>query len=286
MITEQTTTIRQAQSTDRQQLNNLIQFETYVHRHLDWRRPVDWIGHNPYLVIQEKDRLVAALACPPDPPEVAWVRVFATTASLPVQKTWDKLWGRAKENLQRNPNIHIAALCIDNWFRKLLENSNFVHAHNVVLLAWDHSQLPPLGVKFDGKLRRTISKDLPAIQKLDQAAFKPVWRNSLPSLQLAIQKASVATTAENEKGEIVGYQISTSSPLGGHLARLAVNPSAQGQGVGYALVRDLLEKFKEKGALRVTVNTQHDNQISLSLYEKAGFKRTGEEYPVYIYHPN
>jgi len=29
------------------------------------------------------------------------------------------------------------------------------------------------------------------------------------------------------------------------------------------------------------VNTQSDNDVSLSLYQKMGFIRTGEEYPVY-----
>jgi hypothetical protein len=31
------------------------------------------------------------------------------------------------------------------------------------------------------------------------------------------------------------------------------------------------------------VNTQQDNLFSLTLYQKAGFTRTGEEYPVYQY---
>jgi RimJ/RimL family protein N-acetyltransferase len=34
---------------------------------------------------------------------------------------------------------------------------------------------------------------------------------------------------------------------------------------------------------RLTVNTQDNNHISIKLYEKAGFVRTGDAYPVYLY---
>ena len=53
---------------DRTQLASLIHFSTYVHRHLDWRSPLDWIGHPPYYVLESNDRLIASLACSPDIP--------------------------------------------------------------------------------------------------------------------------------------------------------------------------------------------------------------------------
>jgi ribosomal protein S18 acetylase RimI-like enzyme len=83
--------------------------------------------------------------------------------------------------------------------------------------------------------------------------------------------------------QLIGYQISTSGPMGGHLARLAVLPAFQGKGIGSALVHEVLEKFEQVGAMRVTVNTQRDNLSSLSVYEKAGFRPTTEIYPVFQY---
>jgi hypothetical protein len=38
------TLVRPADSTDHQQLSNLIFFEARLHRHLDWRSPLDWLG--------------------------------------------------------------------------------------------------------------------------------------------------------------------------------------------------------------------------------------------------
>jgi ribosomal protein S18 acetylase RimI-like enzyme len=101
-------------------------------------------------------------------------------------------------------------------------------------------------------------------------------------LGLAYEQSATSTVAELN-GMIVGYQISTSVPLAGHLARLAVHPSIQRSHVGYALVHDVLNYFKEHRAWRVTVNTQSDNLASLALYKKAGFRATGERFRVYQY---
>jgi RimJ/RimL family protein N-acetyltransferase len=40
---------------------------------------------------------------------------------------------------------------------------------------------------------------------------------------------------------------------------------------------------RDANLLRITVNTQSNNTASLALYEKIGFHRAGEQYPVYIY---
>jgi len=65
------------------------------------------------------------------------------------------------------------------------------------------------------------------------------------------------------------------------LARLAVHPSAQGRGAGKALLNELFARLTQLGVPKLTVNTQSDNDVSLSLYQKMGFMRTGEQYPVY-----
>jgi ribosomal-protein-alanine N-acetyltransferase len=118
------------------------------------------------------------------------------------------------------------------------------------------------------------------VAKIDAAAFIPLWQNSQTLLEIAFRRAAIATIAEFD-GKTVGYQISTGTIDGGHLARLAVNPVAQKNGVGTALLRDLMIQFKRRGARSLTVNTQSDNLPSLSLYQKAGFQLTGEKYAVF-----
>ena len=111
-------------------------------------------------------------------------------------------------------------------------------------------------------------------------AFTPLWQNSVACLEYAFRQSVIATVVELD-GEINAYQVSTTTQSGGHLARLAVHPDFQGRGLGYAIVCDLLKRFEDRGTFHVTVNTQHNNLASLALYQRSGFRLTGEIYPVY-----
>jgi ribosomal protein S18 acetylase RimI-like enzyme len=53
--------------------------------------------------------------------------------------------------------------------------------------------------------------------------------------------------------------------------------------VGRALLGDLFTRLVNDGMFKLSVNTQSDNVVSLNLYQKMGFVRTGEQYPVYIF---
>ena len=122
--------------------------------------------------------------------------------------------------------------------------------------------------------------DLENVTQIDQSSFPPLWQISQSYLELAFRQASIATIAEID-GVVAGFQISTATSAGGHLARLAVDPALQGQGVGYTILHDLLTQFNRRGAQVITVNTQENNQASIRLYLKAGFEFTGERYPIY-----
>lgn len=285
MITNLNLSIRAATVADRQKLANLMHFEVYVHRHLDWRPPLEWLGEEPYLVAEQRGVIVAALACPPDPPNVAWIRLFAASSSISPQRAWHTLWPEAAEQVSRMERVEwVAGIPLQSWFEGLLEESHFIHTHNVVMLSWDRSHKLPAERPAPVTIRPMTLDDLPLVEKVDEASFVPVWQNSQPCLEIAFRQAAVATVAE-DAGRIVAYQISTGTALGGHLARLAVHPSYQGKGIGFCLVRDMLGQFERRGAQSVTVNTQQDNEASLSLYRKVGFHLTGEEFPIYQYEP-
>lgn len=284
MVTKVNLSIRPVKIEDRQSLANLIHFETQVHRHLDWRPPLDWVGHHPYLVAEQDREVVAALACPPDPPDIAWIRLFAVASHIDEQDAWHSLWSMARDYFAADKDVMVAAIPLQGWFRKLLQESGFTLTNKVIMLVWELGRLPPEKVLPGIIIRPMNLDDLTSVEELDATAFGPVWRNSRSSLELAFNQAAVATVAEMN-GSIVGYQISTANHLGGHLARLATHPEFQGMGIGYVLIRDMLAQFERRGGRRVTVNTQQDNIASLALYEKTGFRHTGETYPVFQYNP-
>lgn len=273
--------VRQATAKDLQKLANLIHFETYVHRHLDYRPPLDWFGNEPFLVMEQSNAITGALACPPDPPQVAWIRLFAASSHAMLTSAWRNLWGEALTELLHSHRARwAAAIPMQNWFNELLAEGGFEQTHSIVMLSWESSQLSALQITSEVNIRPMTLDDLIQVQKIDEAAFPPIWQNSQAYLELAFRQASIATVAEFDD-ILAGYQISTATPLGGHLARLAVEPKYQGRGVGHRLLDDLLTQFVRRGARTVTVNTQKDNHASLALYQRLGFEMTGEEYPVY-----
>jgi ribosomal protein S18 acetylase RimI-like enzyme len=284
MVIKINASVRQATKEDQGQLANLIHFETMVHRHLDWRPPLEWIGYKPYLVLEKDKRLVAALACPPDPPSVAWIRLFVAQETVNLYEAWSQLWSRALEMLATDPNQKVAAIPLQFWFQRLLKMSHFQLVSDVVMLIWDSGIIPSEKPSPAITIRPMSLDDLPTVESIDKKAFGPLWHNSRHSLEFAFRQAAIATVAYYDDA-LVGYQISTSMQMGGHLARLATHPHYQRQGVGYAILRDLLVQFKQRGTQRITVNTQKNNLASISLYENTGFMRTGETYPVFQYQP-
>jgi len=272
--------IRSARPGDRKQIENLIQLETRVHRHLDWRSPLDWLDNPPYLVIERSRRVAAALACSADPPGVAWIRLFAGADDISLQESWSLLWARTHEELAGMGGFTVASIALQQWFQSLLKSSGFNTRQEVLLLGWSNRKVPASGLPEDVKIRLMTPADLDQVVEIDRAAFIPLWQNSRSSLQAAYTQAGLATVAE-AAGGIIAYQISTQNPFGGHLARLAVGPDVQHRGIGTALVIETIRYFVNRGFCRMTVNTQNDNTSSLALYEKLGFRPTGEHYPVY-----
>jgi ribosomal-protein-alanine N-acetyltransferase len=284
MISSKTPTLlRAASMEDHQKLAYLVHFDSYIHRHLDYRPPLDWLGEQPFTILEDKDAIVAALACPADPPQVAWIRMFAAAYHTSIADAWNTLWPAAQELLRLDPKIlWAAAIPLHDWFENLLIQSQFQITHSIVMLNWEQQQPPPYNPNTNVNVRPMSLDDLPTVQMIDQAAFVPVWQNSLACLEYAYRQAAIAAVVERD-GQLLGYQISTPTHLGGHLARLAVLPEHQNQGLGYALLHDLLSRFARRGARLVTVNTQKENLASLALYRRTGFQVTGEEYPIYQY---
>ncbi|HUE97674.1 MAG TPA: GNAT family N-acetyltransferase [Anaerolineales bacterium] len=275
------TLVRPADLGDHQQLSNLIFFETRLHRHLDWRSPLEWLGAPYYWALEEGGQITAALACPTERAGIAWVRLFVYTGRWSAENTWNMLWSTAREQIARAGGATVAAIAIQPWFQEILAGSGFENRQQIVMLEWRYQ--PSAAREANGiRIRKMTEDDLAEVEKTDAASFDPLWQNPLETIRRAFAQALYATVAENERG-IIGYQLSTGGGQRAHLARLAVHPVVQGKGAGRALLSDLFRYITYAGIARLSVNTQSDNNVSLSLYQRMGFLRTGEKYPVYTF---
>jgi [ribosomal protein S18]-alanine N-acetyltransferase len=275
------TFVRPADPSDHQQLSNLIFFENRLHRHLDWRSPLEWLGAPFYWALDDGGQIMAALACPPEREGIAWIRLFVYSGRWSAENAWDLLWTAAREEIQRVGGAKVAAIAIQPWFQNLLAGSRFESHQQIVLLEWRYQ--PTVARDTAGvRIRKMTEADLLDVEKTDRASFDSLWQNPLETLRRAYAQALYATVAENQNG-IIGYQISTGAGQRAHLARLAVHPAVQGKGAGRAILNDLFRFLTYMGVSRLSVNTQSDNQASLNLYQRMGFVRTGERYPVYTF---
>lgn len=274
--------LRPAEHHDHLALSALINFEFYVHRHLDWRAPLEWLGCQPFWLIEDERQVLSTLAMPADPPGVAWIRLFAVSGMADLNSTWHALITQVIECFEHEPQTILAAVALQGWFARLLQQSGFNHKQDIVVLSWDEQPLPQQAPARNLPIRVMRIEDLPGVQSLDADSFDALWRLSLDGLERAFQQSTYATVVL-DGNEIVGYQVSSSTDYSAHLARLAVHPRLQKQGIGSQIVANLLKHYVQRGISHITVNTQSDNHSSLALYDHLGFQKTSEQIPVFVY---
>lgn len=263
-----------------------MRYEQRVHMHLDWLPVENWLGAQPFIVAERRGRVVGALACPPDLPEVAWVRLIALADGVEAGRTWEALWTLARQDLAGQPGLSVAGLSLAPWTAPLYEAVGFAHTHDVVVLRRKLTRpVPKTLLAVNGRrplvsVRLAEERDHAAILQTDAAAFDTPWQLSPAMLRAALSQADHLSLAEQD-GRVIGYQLTTAGGGAAHLARLAVIPEMQGQGIGSALVAETLEHYHRRGGREITVNTQHNNAASLAVYRRLGFELTGERMPVY-----
>lgn len=275
-------TLRPAASADVKALSRFLNMESQVHRHLDWRTPLDWIEEQPFYILETDGQIGAVLACQEDPPGVAWVRLFASTSRYQRSTYWRLLLSEALQYLDREGVEIVAAIALQNWMEPLLKASNFEHFQDIVVLEWEGPQSPLEPLPEGIRIRPMLAEDIPNVARLDKLSFPMLWHNSIQSILLAFEQSAYSTVAE-AGNLMVGFQISTAVPLSGHMARLAVHPDYRRAHIGAVLTRDMLQHFATGSAWHVTLNTQSTNYPALQLYTSLGFHLTGETFPVYQY---
>ncbi len=271
--------VRSAYLEDRTPIANLMYFEHHVHRHLDWRGPLDWLGSKEYWVLEQDGLIVASLACPSDPDGINWLRLFTHSSEISLYESWNSLWGIAR-NYFSGKNNKIAAITTSDWFSDVLLNEGFNISQYIVVLEHTNQEFTQRPIPPQITIRPMKQDDLLEVTEVDTSGFPALWRNSIEAIQSGFQQAGFASVAVADN-KILGYQISTRNSVGIHLARLAVRTNEQSQGIGYLLVQDLILNAHQIGLHRLTVNTQSDNVKSLALYKKIGFELTGERYRVF-----
>jgi len=281
MLTTALYNTRPAVANDRLNLERLLGSSTLIHNHLDWQPAHDWLGQQPFRFAYKAEKIVGALAAPPDLAGVAWIRLMTVADGYGAAPVLDTLWESSQDSLHDLAISQVNCMLLETWVQPHLQRWGFnLFSDVVVLRRLPNRPRPTLPSLPTLVLRPARLDDLEALAAIDNAAFTAPWQYSRNVIQQAMSQSTLVTVAELD-GKLVGYQLSSGGRGGGHLARLAVSPTVQGRGVGRALVAQVVDYFERRGAPVITVNTQRNNASSLAVYRAFGFDLTGEHYEVW-----
>ncbi len=279
-----TLTITAYQRRHLQQIRDLLFHSTLVHSHLDWLDSDQWLetGDTITYLAWQRGRLIGMIALSAPLNGSTWIRLAAVSDYIEPESVLCLLWDTILPQL-RQLGVHtIGLLIVNDWVARYAPILGFQYGEEIITLARSGYDIPaPL--PNQPRIRVAEIQDIPQLAILDQAAFGTPWQMSLYDLRQAYRIASSCTVAVQEE-RVLGFQISTFFFDGAHLARLAVHPSAQGQGIGGALLGNLLERYTRRSIHMMTVNTQESNHQSRHLYERFGFEPNGYNLPYWFAH--
>lgn len=281
------TAVRQAQSADSGKIMRLLQTAPWQHVHVDWHLPGDWLGQPGFVVktrpshLKAEPEIVACLAAFPDPLPAAWVRAAAFLSDARPRQNLVVLLEAVIPWLQAAGVTQLGWLAIDSWPNRFLPGLGFRQANEIEVYVKEDTAVPPTAPIPDLIIRPVSHHDFEPLAAMEAKAFAPLWRHSSQALRKA-QSQAYSFDVVQIAGETVGYQVSTRSQHGVHLARMTIDPKWQHQGVGSLLLTHTLQGYYRRGYYRVTLNTQVDNLASQKLYKKFGFTRQGNRIPVWV----
>jgi GNAT superfamily N-acetyltransferase len=126
--------------------------------------------------------------------------------------------------------------------------------------------------------------DLDEALRIDAAAFDDFWQFDRQALVEAIEATptSALHVVRNPQGGLCGYAVTGVGSSVAYLQRVAVDPTAQGNGVGRSLVRYAACWARRRGARAMMLNTPTGNLPAMTLYESEGFTVLPEPLAVLI----
>ena len=130
-------------------------------------------------------------------------------------------------------------------------------------------------------IRHFEPSDLEQVLEVERESFPWLWWNSREDLVRYVASPQVRVLVDVEGDRVIGYAGVTIRGPNGHLDRLAVRESRQGEGIGAALLAAALGELRQHGVRRVSLSTQETNRRSQALYERFGFVQSKWRYDVY-----
>jgi len=113
------------------------------------------------------------------------------------------------------------------------------------------------------------SDDLDDVVRLENESFSNPWKRR--HFELALLDDTCCVVAKIG-GKVVGYGIGWFAFREIHIANLAVAGGWRGKGIGSAILRYMMDRAGERGAVMATLEVGTSNIAAINLYRKEGFR--------------
>lgn len=115
--------------------------------------------------------------------------------------------------------------------------------------------------------------DLTEITEIERASFSYPWSAQffLQELKVPCARSLLAVWSDRT----VGYVIYWLLPHEVDIHNLAVHPDYRRQGIGRALLREVIDEARRQGLSRVTLEVRKSNEAAQRLYQSLGFVAQG-----------
>ncbi len=158
-----------------------------------------------------------------------------------------------------------------DWLHDVLLTRGFIPFCSLYSYDKFDYRIPSLGNQ-EVTIRPVEARDIPTLLTIDEACFEELWRyDEVSFLDIAATHPYFVVAELN--GKVIGYQFNALDGEYGYLVRIAVHPSASGQGMGIRLMAEAIRFFEKARVSRIMLNTQEENIHAHRLYEWFGFVR-------------
>jgi predicted N-acetyltransferase YhbS len=185
----------------------------------------------------------------------------------------------------------VESIALANHEVRAFAQNRFMVRQSLRLLTHDLRRLGRRPSLPPGMIARTIptigspptptTADINDILQVDRRAFPDGLALDLMGLRHSLTATpTVHLGSVRSALNLEGFTIAGRVGRIAYLQRLAVDPEAQGHGIGTALVDQTLRWARRHGARRMVVNTQQTNTTALRLYTRLGFESASTDLTV------
>lgn len=126
---------------------------------------------------------------------------------------------------------------------------------------------------MDYTILDAAARHLPQVERLEQVCFSVPWTEKQLRAQLPDDR-HVFLVAERG-GEVLGYVGLMYVLDEGYISNVAVSPDCRRQGIGAALIAELIRRAGQLELAFLTLEARASNAPAIRLYEKMGFQQVG-----------